>query len=253
MTANRLIVSVATGTFVKGQRRLARCVTAQDGEFIRAWVDMAPYGCPNHRDVPYAFKAYALKAAMEEGAQLVMWCDASVIPIRSLAIVWEQIERDGYWISKNGWDNSDWTADSAYADLFPGVELEAARELNRRIPHVIATAFGLDLRQDIGRSMLIEYYRLASETRAFCGPWTNTAAGSEAHVRDPRRAAPCGPASTLGHRHDQTALAVIASRHGCALTEGPHIFAYAKRDAAGEAILDPAAYVDDTVLLAIGV
>lgn len=248
----RIACCVATGSFASGLVRLG-VEMARFGEQLRGWNNLLPFGSPSHQAVPYAFKAYALKQLADEGFEMLLWCDASVIPIRPLTTLWEQVERDGYWISRNGWDNSDWTADAAYADLFPGVELETAREVNRQITHVVGTAFALDIRQAAGRSILGEYFRLASETRAFCGPWQNAAAPTTPHVNVGQRVALCGPPTTRGHRHDQTALSVIAWKLGLTLTDGPHVFAYAKRDAAGRAILDPAQYADDTVLLAVGV
>ena len=47
--------------------------------------------------------------------------------------------------------------------------------------------------------------------------------------RHEKRMAPCGipgPLDVLGHRHDQTALSVIAWRLGCVLDAPPDTFAY---------------------------
>jgi hypothetical protein len=151
----------------------------------------------------------------------LLWCDASILPIRDLEPIWYRLERDGFWISNNGWTNAQWTADSAYPDLFnwsvggePNPSLGDMRAINRNIPHAVATAFGLNIHHPTGAAILAEYYRLASETKAFCGPWKNTPE------------TPCGPPEVLGHRHDQTALSVLAWRNGCALTNPPEIFAY---------------------------
>lgn len=211
------IVSVATGDhYVKGQKRLMA-----SGNRVLAWTNSLPAGSPAHSDVPYAFKAFALKDAVERGNPLLLWADASILPIASLGPLFDRIYEKGYWISRNGWMNSEWTADSAYADL--GV----TREQNATIPHVVATAFGINVTHATGRAILDEYVRLA-KTRAFCGPWRNCAE------------TPCGPAGTLGHRHDQTALSVIAWKMGLELSNPPDIFAYK----GGE--------VSSTVLLAAG-
>lgn len=247
----RIACCVATGSFAPGLVRLG-VEMARFGEQLRGW-NLLPFGSPSHEAVPYAFKAYALKTLADEGFEMLLWCDASVIPIRPLKSMWEQVERDGYWISRNGWDNSDWTCDAAYQDLFPGMALDQARAVNQQIPHVVGTAFALDIRHPAGRSFLVEYFRLASETKAFCGPWQNSAAEGMAHVNVGKRAALCGPPTTRGHRHDQTAMSVIAWQLGLTLTDGPHVFSYALRDHLGKPNLDPAAYADDTVLLAVGV
>jgi hypothetical protein len=172
-----------------------------------------PPGSPSHRDVPYAFKAHAIKQALDRGADLILWADSSILPIRSLEPLWQRIEAEGYWISRNGWKNSEWTADSAYPLL--GV----TREENDQIPHVVATSFGLNLRHETGRRMFERYLELANNG-AFRGPWTNGPQSVDG------RRGPCGPASTRGHRHDQTALSVIAWREGCVLTDPPSVFAY---------------------------
>jgi hypothetical protein len=206
---------------------------------------------PTHQQIPYAFKACALKEAVSAGADLLLWCDASILPIRSLEPLWERIERDGYWFSKNGWNNREWCADSAYPDLFPDTPISVARQINERIPHVVATAFGLNMKADNGREFLDEYYRLASETRAFCGPWINTAHPSATPMRQERwRYGACGPADVRGHRHDQTAASVIAWRLGMQLTDPPGIFAYSKRRPDGTLHLED--QDERTILLADG-
>lgn len=232
----RTIVSVGTTQhFQKGMKRLLAAVQAQDSARNPedrtewwGWGDIAGTGWPSHEEKPYAFKAYALKHVADvANAELVLWCDACIRPVRSLEPLWAQIERDDYWIARNGWTNYEWTADSAYPDLFPNlyalngsdeVKLELARHDNREISHVVATSFGLNLKSKIGRAFLAEYHRLASETRAFCGPWQNTPE------------TPCGPEDVLGHRHDQTAASVIAWRLGMKLTDPPTIFAYPPGD-----------------------
>ena len=238
----RAVVNVATGTrFIRGQQRLTAWL-AQHSEDYLHWNDRTglPAGSPSHQDVPYAFKAYALKCAVEKGATTLLWCDASIIPIRPVGELWTRIERDGYWIGNNGFSNYEWTADLSYVDLFASMflweesnALECARAVNRHIPHVVATSFGLSLKHPIGQQIFDEYYRLASETEAFCGPWFN-----ELQIRHAMphseliewiksgKCAPCGPPDVRGHRHDQTALSVIAWRLGCQLTNSPEVFSY---------------------------
>lgn len=212
-----VIINVATGPYVRGQRRL-RASIPQDADFL-AWTDQLAPGSPPHGRVPYAFKAHAIQEARRRGYELILWADASVHVIAPLAPLWAQVECDGYWIGRNGWINGEWTCDAAYRDL--GV----TREENWQIQHVVATAFALDLRHEIARQCADEYFRLA-QTRAFCGPWTN----------DRGQASPGNP-SVRGHRHDQTALSVIAWRLGMRLTDPPRILAY-RPGATAETILE---------------
>lgn len=203
----RCIVNVSTGLYVKGQMRLLALL---NGDAKAFWSDRLPEGCPPHEAVPYAFKAFALKEASQQFTSL-LWIDAAVLPgDRPLADLWERIEREGYWFSKNGYRNSEWTNHAALTDL--GV---TAAE-NENIQHVVATAFGLNIAHPLGRGFIEEYYRLAN-TRAFCGPWRG--------------------GKGLQHRHDQTAASVIAHKLGMKLTDPPEWFAYRGGETSGTALI----------------
>jgi len=244
---SRIVLNVASDSWVKGQNRLKSILhdIGQPGMF---WTNELPAGSPPHRTagvlkadlakcVPYAFKAYAMEAAMKAGHTSLLWADSCIVlgakPLESL---WERIERDGYWISGNPYNNYEWTADSAYPELFPECGLTLARIANKEIPHVVATTFGISLAHPLGIQIFDEFLRLA-KTKAFRGPWTN---GNAEVVQSSRGTAPCGPPDVWGHRHDQAALSVIAWRLGCQLTKQPGVFAYR----GGE--------TEDTVLIADG-
>ena len=235
----RAVVNVASDSWVRGQNRLHKRLHEM-GENLVLWTNQLPPGSPPHRlhgafagtqekNIPYAFKAYALVEAAKQYDTL-LWADACILPVQPLGSLWERIERDGYWISRQGYNNYEWTADSACKDLFPecgnfdgDYDYTHAREINRTIPHVVATSFGFSMKHPQGRAFLSEYYRLAGTTRAFCGPWSNAnVSGAVAGFRT----APCGPADVWGHRHDQTAASVIAWRLGFELTSPPEVFAY---------------------------
>lgn len=200
------MANVATGRYVPGQARL-RAAIEPDVQFV-SWTNCMPPYSPSHLERPYAFKAFALDVAAAHGSTL-LWADACILPVAPLASLWERIERDGYWISNNGFSNAEWTIPEAYASL--GVSPEE----NEQIPHVVATTFGLSLSHPKGRRIFDEYLRLA-KTDAFCGPWR-----LRAGTRSGR-----GDKEISGHRHDQTALSVIAWREGCKLTNAPEVFAY---------------------------
>lgn len=212
--STRTIVNVATGRYLAGQQRLlAWCM--EHSEALRYW-DHIPENWRPHELFPYAFKAYALQDAIRHGATSLLWCDSSVVPIGDLGPLWERIEREGYWLGYNGWrndawpgyKNGEWTRLEALPYLFPGYD--DPRCVNDRIDHVMATVFGINVLNPIGEAFFLEYLRLASETPAFCGPWT-------------------GPVG-VKHRHDQTAASVIAWRLGMKLTIPPDVIAYKEWD-----------------------
>jgi hypothetical protein len=219
---NRIVVNVATGRYVKGQERLTEAL-ATLGEDYRVWRDELPPGSPTHQETPYAFKAWALEAARLSGHTLMLWCDASIVPIAPLDPIFQYAEAHGVWLADNGWKNSQWTCDAAYGDLFD-VDREDFRELNRKIKHVVATAFALDVMHPKGALFMTEYLRLAKEG-AFQGPWWNSN-GERPDYASKAGAEPCGPPECLGHRHDQTAASVIAWRLGIPLTTCPKFFSY---------------------------
>lgn len=219
------VVNVATGRYMVGQLRLQRALLAL-GEPLVAWTNEFPQPWPSHEGTPYGFKPWALEAVRSMGVDLLLWCDACIVPVKPLDALWNRIDREGYWMSHNGFLNGEWTADSALPDLFPEADsLETARRLNADIPHVVATAFGMNVRSPIGKAFLDEYYRLATETSAFRGPHVNLA-HTGSHAGRGGSVGVCGPPSVKGHRHDQTAASVIAWRLGMKLTDPPNIFAY---------------------------
>lgn len=239
---SRCVVNVAIGgrnqqKYIVGQERLRNQLK---GETLRFYTNGYPVGCPEHKDIPYAFKAYALKEASAYATTL-LWCDSCIVlGDRPLEELWEKIERDGYWISRNGWTNYEWTAESAYRDLFPTFGLESAKDANRRIPHVIATAFGFTLGWT-GARFLDEYLELA-QAHAFCGPITNSNFPGAQYSGNPAKCSPCGPPDVRGHRHDQTAASVIAWRLGMKLSDTPEWFAYRGQETEKTCLIADGAY-----------
>jgi hypothetical protein len=237
---NRVVVTVASGEhYQKGARRLTKAAYALGEQVDRTLLNGRgewPHGWPSHTEKPYAFKAYALKEAADFGFDQLLWCDACIYPLKSIEPIWQHVAEHGVWLSRNGYNNYEWTADSAYPTLFPEwfdvagncTDWAAVREINRAVEHVVATAFAVDVRHPVGKEFMREYFRLASETNAFCGPWIN---------------ANHGPGDVRGHRHDQTSASVIAWRLGVSLTNPPRYFAYGKVDAEHD---------DRTILLADG-
>ena len=230
---NRIVVNVATGAhYIKGQERLTEAL-ALLGEEYQVWRDKLPPGSPAHAETPYAFKAWALEAARLSGHTLMLWADASIVPIAPLDPIFQHAEAHGVWLADNGYRNDEWTCEAAYPLL--GV----TKEENHNVKHVVATAFALDLAHVKGAQFFMEYLRLA-RTNAFKGPWWNSN-GERPEYAKHGGAVPCGPPECLGHRHDQTAASVIAWRLGIPLTQCPKFFAYDGRES------------DETILVARGI
>jgi hypothetical protein len=212
---SRAILNVSTPKYQRGQKRLrADMLQHSAGAAILTWYDKLPPHSPTHQECNYAFKAWAIEHARSIGHTRILWCDASIRPLRSVEPLWQLIESQGYWFSANGYKNSQWTAKNTLPLL--GVTAEE----NETIEHLATTAFGLDLRSDIGHEFADEFLRLA-KNGSFHGPWVGGIG--------------------VQHRHDQTAASVIAHRLGMKLTPPPQWFAYRGGETA------------ETVLLADGI
>ena len=196
----RGIVTVGTSDhFIGGVERLKKIIG--DSENIHAHYDF-PSGSPTHQEIPYAFKPYAIEQAPFD---LVLWCDSSIIPLRPLNPIWKLIETQGYWFSRNyDYTNGEFCCDDALPIL------GATREESFKIPHVVATCFGLNMRDPVARYFLSRWKALA---QAFKGPWRNDSGEASS---DPR---------VRGHRHDQSAASVVAYRLEMRLTDPPDYFA----------------------------
>ena len=177
-----------------------------EGAFLLAFKEL-PSDCPSHLDVPFAFKAYAILAAIRAGFTSVLWADVSVVAVRSISPLWAKTEDDGYWLTDNGnWNCGQWACDTALPLL--GVDREEAF----RIPMISGAAFALNFEKEVAFDFFLRYMAAARDG-AFAGPFENSENEASA---DPR---------VLGHRHDQTAASVIAHSLGMALTKQPCIFA----------------------------
>lgn len=224
-----VVNAVFESSFYKhGQKRLAKELLRWDPWARQMFWQKLPANWPDPRKKPYSFKAFALHEAAKT-CDLVLWLDSSIVPIGVLNDVWAQIERDGYFLVDGGYgDNYTWTADSAYADLFPGMAIDTARKYNRQIPQIVAGIIGLDVRSKIGSKFLNEYYRLAKDTNAFCGPWANSNCKERPQYGQGSSytTEPCGPPDVKGHRHDQSAASVIAYFLDMKPTKYPKPYSY---------------------------
>ena len=71
-------------------------------------------------------------------------------------------------------------------------------------------------------------------------PWVSLTSSPKPWRNTPET--PCGDAGVLGHRHDQTALSVIAWQQGLKLTNPPEIFAYKGCETAETILIADGAY-----------
>jgi hypothetical protein len=204
------VVSVAYGDpkFTVGLHRLVARL-GELGEVIKQWDNCWPSGTLLH--TPYSFKIYALEEAAKD-FDMLLWCDASIVPLRPLAPIWKRIEHDGYWFSRNyNYTNGEFTSDAALTIM------GQTRDEAMVVPHIVATSFGLDMSQNVAREWFAEWKRLL-----LAGAFEN--GGSS----DPR---------FRGHRHDQSAGSFVCWKMGLTLTVSPDCFAEAEYGVSDKTIL----------------
>ena len=173
----------------------------------------------------YAAKPWAMKYAMDSGADVALLIDASVYPIRHIEPLIDFIWDHGYYLAPAGFTIGEWTNDEMLESM--GMH----RELALRIPDVASGIVGLVLNGTSGDVVVraraaLEMWCEATTGPGFAAPHSNSMAADRKHhyrnvgfvSNDPR----CS-----GHRQDQSALSIIAHQMGMTdLTPWPRFVAY---------------------------
>ena len=171
------------------------------------WCDEFPPGCPPHGEVPYAFKTHMLALAAGQGHNILLWCDASVWFVRTLNLLFDKIEDQGYYVAEvvDGHKLGTWCSDAALKAV--GFSRDEAMD----VPLVYGGLYGYDLRTDIGTAISALMVKHAMNG-AFVGDWTN------------ERKQASGDPRCRGHRHDQSVLSAVAFRLGLEVDRSPGMF-----------------------------
>ena len=209
------VVTCALGhQYPRGAARLIQAFEkSSPGYQLMAWINTLPPGAPERviEDgwdyTGYCAKPFAMKAAMDAGAEIVLWLDCSVYPIRSITPLVEYISAHGYYMAPTGFTIGEWSSDA----VLEGFKVERGGWMDKK--ECASGIVGLDLRRERGARLL---YQWECNWRYFPGHHSNFhAADKEHHYKnvghvsmDPR----CS-----GHRHDQTVLSLLA--HELGLTE----------------------------------
>lgn len=198
------IINVAVGRgHEMGQVRLKASLeaTRYKGE-IMFW-NTFPKGSPAHQELPYGFKVYALKEAINKGFELILWLDASVWVNKDITPLIEKIETEGYFLTQNGTpeggcSTGHWSSDNALKYF------EITREAAFKMKHCSGGILGFNLKSDIGIMFSMAW---SKSIESFKGDWTNE---KKQVSKDD---------GVLGHRHDQTAASIIAEKLGLTFTD----------------------------------
>jgi len=197
---NPAVVMVAVGGWYPAGAARAIATLDQHSPHIPtvAWVNTLPCGAA---EVPYGYKPAAMRAALGMGHDIVLWLDASYYAVRPIDPLIEHIASTGYYFCENGFNVGEWCKDQALGPL------QISRDESFGIPEVSGSAIGLNFNDDRCVRLLNEWEKLAQDRVTFPGPHTNGSSGRNPGwcSDDPR---------VRGHRHDQTAISVLAWRMG---------------------------------------
>jgi len=171
------------------------------------WRDETPPGCPTHNEVPYAFKTHMLSFAASRGSNVLLWCDASVWFVKTPDLVFDRIEKQGYYVAEvvSKHRLGTWCSDSALHAV--GFSRDEAMDITL----VYGGFYGYNLDTDIGvalASLMMKHVL----NGALIGDWNND------------RGQVSSDARCRGHRHDQSILSAVAFRLGIEADRSPGMF-----------------------------
>lgn len=217
-----LVCCIADGSwYPRGFARMVeRFHQYSPGYDILGWVNTMPPGAPDSviqdgvQYRAYCAKPFALDYARAQGATQAILLDASFFPIRSIFPMVEHIQRNGYYLCRNGFKVGEWCSDAALAAM------NVNRDWAFEVDEISSYCVGLDFSHPGACRLLADWIMCASDPRVFPGHHTAGDSGRNPGFvsRDPR---------VKGHRHDQTALSLIADRLNLReLCQRPFLTAY---------------------------
>lgn len=214
------VVSFADGSghYAKAMMRLDLSLKSVGwgGEFqiFKGINDYAHIGSPQHKNhpdaVPYAFKAYSIKKAIEDGARFLLWCDSVIYATKDITPVFNHIKEHGYLLFDNiGYSTGDFTSDACLR------QHSMTRQEAFNAPMLMACCMGFDVQNPIAKEFLDRYIAAASDGVSYQGGWTN----ENLQVSSDQRC--------FGHRHDQSLASILAYQLGMTITNAQDTyFAY---------------------------
>lgn len=104
--------------------------------------------------VPYAFKVAILREAQLLGYKHLLWLDTALHPLTDLEMIFNAIEKRGYFLTDTGPLRDNYPLNLAEASE----ALNAPLELHDEIPHIMATLIGLNMDNPQATQLLDDWY-----------------------------------------------------------------------------------------------
>jgi hypothetical protein len=214
---------------------------------VQGWVNELPPGAPENiqeysldRDgscspfvakwdyTAYCAKPFALKHALDSGAEVAILCDAAFYAVRDIRPLIDHILQVGYYLCDNGASVGEWSSDRALKLM------NLRRDEAFRMTEASSYCVGLHRRSRKALQFARQWCDAALVRGIFEGPHTAGLSGDKDKRNpgwvsdDPR---------VKGTRHDQTAASIIAWRLGMReLVARPRFTGY-EADATEETVL----------------
>lgn len=172
--------------YPQGQRRLVDSLVEVgfSGDVLLFNENNTP-GWPSHKDVPYGFKPFAFKAAIEQGYNSILWMDASAWAIKPIDFLFLDVMiKVGYLLQDSDWKVGNWSHDALLKSF------SVTRDEAMQIPLHEGITIGLNLLNPIATQYFNSWFEHANNGISFVGAWKNE---NHSVSLDDR---------VLGHRHD---------------------------------------------------
>lgn len=218
MSDKKCVVSFAdgVGSYAKAMMRLE--LSLKQVGFKGRFKGINDYGhieSPLHKgpdSVPYAFKAYSIKKAIEEGEEYILWCDSCVYATKFINPVFEHIKYEGYLLFDNvGFSIGDYTSDACLSKWVMSREQAFSTKM------LMCCVMGFNVHHPVAKEFLDKYIAAAADGVSYPGDWTNQNLQVSQDMR------------VKGHRHDQSTASLIAYQLGMTITNAQSTyFAYAE-------------------------
>lgn len=206
-------VGVGAG-HVNGSRRLKESLDFHGINWEQFfWLDKYPKGCPTHKEVPYAFKPYAILEAKKAGCDIVIWADSAVWAINgNVEALISYIETKGYYFISSGYSIGQWTSDKTIEGMCYARDDELHDPSKSQM--IMACFFAIDFRIEFMSWFFMEYYHACLSNKGYLlkGDWKNDKLQVSKDIR------------CTGHRHDQSIISLLIKRHNLEIVNGHENF-----------------------------
>lgn len=205
-----IIISVGIGGwYAKGVARLERNLYFHGfpGDFM-GWENTDPtlHVEKSHDAFPYYFKIGAFEAARRAGGTHILWCDASLYPIREVMPLFDFINANGFYVFRTGYNLAQTVNDRTLEAL------GLSRDDLGDFPEYASGCVGFNFKNDKAK----ELYSL---WKSYMDQGLSRGRREENKIEstDPR---------FLHHRQDQTCLSLAMYKLGLSINEQDYVAYY---------------------------